>query len=292
MDAEQAALGKYFGAYRQARHVTLAALAPGKESAVSRFCAGKNGLALAQFHHVMARIGLRYRDLDDDFERFGSPFTHAAQSMIANRYAPTSAGVATLVNQYHLATVHAQGPIAKLNQALFDHIQQVVAKQQMVLLPEQCQVQIEQILSANSDWLIYDYLLLRLSLGYLDTERIVGCYQLLHKQLPTLQAGYQRYANDVVTQVGVILLVRQVPTALPHYVTDLQALRVNGYAFEDSLMLNFLQRLYGDLRIEHFDDVALADFRQTIDVLELREIEAYCRTIMALAAGATKGVVL
>lgn len=292
MDAEQAALGKYFGAYRQARHVTLAALAPGKESAVSRFCAGKNGLALAQFHQVMARIGLRYRDLDDDFERFGSPFTHAAQSMIANRYAPTSAGVAALVNQYHLATVHAQGPIAKLNQILFDHIQQVVAKQQMVLLPEQCQVQIEQTLSANSDWLIYDYLLLRLSLGYLDTERIVRCYQLLHKQLPTLQADYQRYANDVVTQVGVILWVRQVPTALPHYVTDLQALRVNGYAFEDSLMLNFLRRLYSDLRIEHFDDMALADLRQTIDVLELREIEAYCRTIMALAAGATKGVVL
>lgn len=292
MDAEQAELGKYFGAYRKARHVTLAALAPGKESTVSRFSAGKNGLALAQFNQVMSRIGLRYRDLDDDFERFGSPFTRAAQSVIANRYAPTSAGLAGLVNRYHLATIHVQGPIARLNQAVFDHIQQVVDNQRMALLSEKIQAQVEQVLSANSDWLIYDYLLLRLSLGYLDTERIVRCYQLLHKQLPTLQADYQRYANDVVTQVGVILWGRQVPAILPHYVTDLQALRVNGYAFQDSLVLNFLRRLYGDLRIEYYDDPALADIRQTIDVLELREIEAYCRTIMALAAGAAKGVVL
>ncbi|WP_461224813.1 hypothetical protein [Lacticaseibacillus suihuaensis] len=288
----QKAFGQYISDYRKARHIRIADLAPGRETTLSRFLKHGNKVSVQLITEAMRRMGLQYTDLANDFPRFNAPFTSAADALMAVRYAADSTEVAAIVEQYLAATESATGPIAALNRQVFDYIKSVSEARRMSLLSEPIQVAIEQTLLANSDWLMYDYLLLRLVMGYLDDDRLARCYRLFHQRSLDTAPGYRHYANDVMLQFGIVLIVRGSVAQFPDYCREFQTLWVQGYNFQDSLVFNAVRQLLQG-QLDGTEDAApLADVFAATTTLQLPQVEGYLRRLLAAANGEVKGVFL
>ncbi|WP_262315843.1 hypothetical protein [Lacticaseibacillus parakribbianus] len=290
METFQVAFGKYLNDYRKARRIPLGTLAQGRGTTLSRFFNHGNNISLQMITDTMRRMGLTYADLTSNFPRFDAAFTSAVNTLIANRYAADERLIREIATGYLQDTAAADGPIAVLNRQVMQHVLQVSVSRRPALLPDGIQATIEQVLMSNADWLVYDYLLLRLGMVYLDDARLGRCYQMLRERMATMRPGYQHYANDAMLQFGIVCLARRTPMLVPTYPTDLAQIQVSGYSFQDALVINAIRRLFrNSVRLKTGPGELEAVFEVTA-TLHLTQIEGYLRRLLAVASGEAEGV--
>ncbi|WP_262315841.1 hypothetical protein [Lacticaseibacillus parakribbianus] len=288
----QTALGEYINIYRKQRHISIRALAPGRDTTLSRFLNRGNKVSVQLITDAMRRMGLQYADLAGDFPRFNAPFTTAAENLMAHRYAADSSAITAIADAYLGETATAKGKIAELNRLVFEHIKSVSEAQQMSLLPEATQAAIEEVLADNADWLIYDYLLLRLTVGFLSDTRVARCYLLLKRQMGQMATGYQHYANDAMLQCGIILLTRRLDEQLADFYSDSETAQAKIYNFQDALVFNAVRRMIAGRVGSAVSEETLNEVFAATTTVELPQVEGYLRRLLAAANGEVKGVFL
>jgi hypothetical protein len=285
MKKTDVSFGAYFNQFRRERQIPLAAALPDGISALSRFEQGHTQLSIERMHQVMARIGMMYSDLDEHFDVISSPFTKAAEAIIAERYAPKLSRIQSIVADYLLAVGEQSGRLALLNQAVFQVIDDTVAKHQTVMLAQQTQQNIQTLLEHNHQWLTYDYLLLRLAVSHLDSSNIVACIEMAQQRTKHAPAHYQGEYAQVVQQGVLVLLCRQQWDQAQELADQLAGIKPSAYWVQDMFTKNLLSQVLANLSDRSKLHVAVIELIDALDVMGLTDMQTYAEEVLQQMQG-------
>lgn len=283
-------LGQYINQFRRDRGITLKALAPGSESNLSRFFKSGHGTSMSLMNEAMSRMGLQYVDLMTAFPRFESAFTTAAETLISLRFDWQAAQVRKVVMTYITRVGEAEDTLTALNRQVFSGILYACQTHQNQLFSKSLQHEIIQTLEQNTDWLLYDYLLLRLSVSFCDTATIMNGYQLMVAQ-GVITEDYVPYREDVVQQIALVLWTRNETSKLPMLFEKLETSVTRAYSFHDELTARFLALLVETHGDDDYRRQELAEFNAALDALTLQRTKTYFQQLIKMA-GSEQGVLL
>ncbi|QFQ89963.1 hypothetical protein [Lacticaseibacillus manihotivorans] len=283
-------LGQYINQFRRDRGITLKALAPGSESNLSRFLKSGRGTSMTLMNEAMSRMGLQYVDLMTAFPRFESAFTTAAETLISLRFDWQATQVRKVVMNYIASVSDAKDVLTALNRQVLRSILQACQTHQNRLFSKSLQQAIVQTLEQNTDWLLYDYLLLRLSVSFCDTSMIMRSYRLMVAQGDVAQ-DYVPYRDDVMQQMALVLWVRNETSEVSMMVERLATSITRAYSFHDELTARFIALLVETHGDEDSLQHGLVEFNAVLDALALQRTKTYFQQLIMMA-GSEQGVLL
>jgi hypothetical protein len=156
-------------------------------------------------------------------------------------------------------------------------------------MPADLQQQVEAMLLANHNWMLYDYLLLRMTAPYLDSNRLVMCIQKASKQNTQLQNTYIGYYSQVVEQTSLTFVCRGERAQLDQLTQELGLQRADIFQGEDAVTNSFLQIVAGtspDWEPE------VSELLDALNLLGLQNMASYFRNIVAMMKSGGEGVLL
>lgn len=189
----------------------------------------------------MEREGLRYWDLQLHSEQYISAFKQMVDNLILERFDPTSPRVAKIINRYRVRAGNVKGMIPAINESVLHQLTINLASGTNHFLDENRQNKIESLLLGNSDWIIYDYYLLRLSAGMMSSERLSRCLLKATKQNLRQKGKYASYYLQAMEQCYVISLLRHDGIFSLTAANKLDSIHVDYFDGYDSLTIHFLR---------------------------------------------------
>ena len=285
MGNTEASFGPYFHQFRRERRIPLAAALPGGISALSRFEQGHSQLGIERQHEVMTRIGMMYSDLDEHFDMISSPFTKAAEAIVAERYAPSLSRITAIIQDYVAAVGEPSGKLMSLNQVVFQVIGETVATHRQIQLAQATQQEIQTLLEHNPHWLNYDYLLLRLALAHMDSSRIVTCVALAEQRVNAGPSHYQSEYAQVVQQAVLVLLCRQAWDQAQGLADQLAQIKPSVYWVQDTFIKNLLREVLTNLADPSKLHHAVTSLVDALDAMGLTNMQAYAKDVLQQMQG-------
>jgi transcriptional regulator with XRE-family HTH domain len=278
------AIGAFFKKYREQRRISLRAASPDSPSTLSRFENGQSRISGERLRAVMQREGIRYWDMQQHSDQYLSPFKQVADLLYLERFNMQSERVDAAVRQYKTRTVSATGRLQELNMAVLDAVMKARKTGVTTALDIEIQQDIQRVLFASRDWIIYDYCLLRLAANYMPTDVLKRCFKRAIVQQDISGSEYGDYYLRLVEQVSLVLLCRRDAEVQTLCAPQLSDELVNRFDGEDGFTIHFLNIMFnGDTRAEV--ETRLSEMSGMLKTLGLVEMDNYFRSYIELIYG-------
>ena len=267
-------LGAYMKKFRSQRHISLRAASPERASTLSRFENGKTRMGGNLLREVMQHEGLRYWDIQQHSARFLSPFKQLIDQLYVERFNLQSGRVISEVSRYRKRVLRESGKLVDMIENVIDAMLEQPLHGHQTRLKSEIQHQIQELLFASRDWVIFDYNLAWLAAPYLDSSVLIRLIRRAAVQRSEALPAYYGYFARVFERISLELLSRHAPNAVTVCAPFLSLDALDAFDGEDNFTFEFLQVCLSDV-----DGVAkqarFLEIHEALELLELKVMQSY-----------------